>query len=87
MPRLVTLTTKVLPLTRHSLCLLSHFNPRGKEVKVAGVANVSVDRFKDEVKQLLILPIVVFCVLSAYILRLSNHMFSAAQIQVIIFDS
>ena len=31
------------------------------------------DRLKDEVKQLLILPIVVFCVLSAYILRLSNH--------------
>ena len=31
------------------------------------------DRLKDEVKQLLILPIVVFFVLSAYILRLSNH--------------
>ena len=28
---------------------------------------------KDEVKQLLILLIVIFCVLSAYILRLSNH--------------
>ena len=31
------------------------------------------DQLKDEVKQLLILPIVVFCFLSAYILRLSNH--------------
>ena len=31
------------------------------------------DQLKDEVKQLLILPIVVFCFLSAYILLLSNH--------------
>ena len=31
------------------------------------------DRLKDEVKQLLILRIVVFCISSAYILRLSNH--------------
>ena len=31
------------------------------------------DQLKDEVKQLLILPIVVFCFWSAYILRLSNR--------------
>ena len=42
------------------------------------------DRLQDEVKQILILPIVVFCFLSAYMLRLSNHTFSAAQIKCVV---
>ena len=51
-------------------------NPRlYRCVKIRMIINLCFgrDQLKDEVKQLLILPIVVFCFLSAYILRLSNH--------------